>query len=412
MTEKTTCPMHLSLEEAYDVIFRLPLPNRTEILPIEQTNGRILAQDIYANESVPPFSRAPLDGYAFIAADIATATAENPIQLQVIAETAAGDGPARPLHKGEAVRIMTGAPFPDNADTMVRYEDTEFTATSVKIFAPMASGKNKVMIGEDVAEGKLIATRGTKVSPPLIGLLAAVNHPQIEVYQKPIITIINTGDELVEPGQELPPGKIRNSSYYTLGRYIEEAGAIVINGGIVSDKTEPIAHAIDAALPKSDMIITTGGVSVGDFDMVRAATAAIEAEHLFWKVQLRPGGTLLAAQKDNKLILGLSGNPGSAAIGLHFVGMPYIRRLAGNTDIFPAKIKVTLLEDFAKESPHGRILRGSLVIKDGAACFTVAASQGNGIVSSLLNCDLIAEIPANTKSISKGMVVDAYWIRP
>lgn len=400
----------LSLGDAYQMLFALPMHREVETVSLAEAMGRVTAEAVYAREDVPPFPRAPLDGYAFIAADSAAAREESPVILRVVDRVAAGSGRKVAVRRGEAVRIMTGAPFPENADTMLRLENTESTNTTVKIFDPMEPGVNLVPAGDDVRRGDQIVPPGVAVTAPLVGLMAAVNHTQIRVFRKPRVTILNTGDEITDPGAPLPFGKIRNSSFYTLGGYVTEAGAEVTYGGIVPDRTEPIAAAIEKALDRSDMVITTGGVSVGDFDMVRAATDAVGAARLFWKVRFRPGGTLLAAEKNGKLILGLSGNPASAALGLQLLGLPFIRKLMGLEEVFPRRIKARVLTPYQKESPYGRLIRGRLVIVDGAACFEALPSQGNGAITSLLRCDLIADIPPNTAAIPAGAMVDAYWL--
>ncbi|MDD4715703.1 MAG: molybdopterin molybdotransferase MoeA [Oscillospiraceae bacterium] len=401
----------LSLCDAQNILFSLPMRRCIETVALDQAMGRILAETVHAPEDVPPFPRAPLDGYAFLAFDSGSASEENPVTLKVIGTVAAGDGRNITVHKGEAVRIMTGAPFPEQADTMLRLENTEFTETEVKIFDPMEPGINRVPAGDDVRKGNLIASAGIRITPPLAGLLAAVNHIRIKVFQKPVVTIISTGNEIEQPGaNSLPYGKIRNSSFYTLGGYALEAGADLRFGGVVPDQTESIAAALEKSLEVSDLLITTGGVSAGDYDMVRSAADAIGAKQLFWKVRFRPGGTLLAAEKNGKLILGLSGNPASAALGMQLLGLPFLRKLAGLEIVLPRRIQATMLRSYEKESPYGRLIRGRLVIVDGIACFDPLPSQGNGAVTSLLNCDLIADIPRNTAAIAKGTVVEAYWL--
>ncbi|MEG1537030.1 MAG: molybdopterin molybdotransferase MoeA [Clostridiales bacterium] len=413
MTAKPATPhkkLRITLEDAYQKLFALPQNLREEILPITALYGRILAEDLYAPAPVPHFARAPLDGYAFIAADIAAATPDTPVQLRVIGETSAGDAPARPLMPGEAVRIMTGGPFPPNADAMVRYEDTEFTAAWVRLFAAIPAGSNLVPAGDDIRRDQMIGHRGQKVSAPICGLLASCGYTQAKAYAKPVVTILNTGNELVEPGLPLGPGKIHNSSFYTLTGYLTAAGAEVVNGGIVGDAIAPIAAAIDQALTDADMVITTGGVSVGDYDFIRAAIAAMGGEELFWKIRIRPGGTLVAASKQQKLILGLSGNPGSAALGLQLLGLPFLRRLTGADALFPQQIKAILSCDYPKPSPFGRLIRGRLLPTDGKICFLPSATQGYGAVSSLLDSDMIAVIPIDSPPLTAGTIVDAYWL--
>lgn len=401
--------LRIILDDALAFLDRLPASPLTETVPVAEAAGRVLAEEVRAAEPVPPFAKSPLDGYAFRTADLAGAAPEHPVTLRVVEEIPAGGVPSRGLEPGEAAKVLTGAPLPAGADGVERYEMTEFTPETVTLSDPMAPGTNVVPVGDDVEEGQVLAGPGTLISPPLAGLLAATGVASVPVCRRPVVTLVNTGDEILPPESPLQPGKIRNSSRYSLGGYLEQAGALVRDGGIVPDRAEPIAEALAAALKCSDMAITTGGVSVGDYDMVRAACALLGAKELFWKVRMKPGGTLLCAEKDGKLILGLSGNPASAALGLHLLGLPFVKKLAGRGLVRPQKIRVTLLGPIAKDSPNGRLIRGSLEIVDGIASFRPIDVQGNGALTSLLGCDLIGTLPPETPPLPTGAVIDAWW---
>ena len=401
--------LRITLDDALALLDRLPASPLTETVPVAEAAGRVLAEEVRAAEPVPPFAKSPLDGYAFRTADLAGAAPEHPVTLRVVEEIPAGGVPSRGLEPGETSKVLTGAPLPAGADGVERYEMTEFTPETVTLSAPMAPGTNVVPVGDDVAAGQVLAGPGTLISPPLAGLLAATGVASVPVCRRPVVTLVNTGDEILPPESPLQPGKIRNSSRYSLGGYLEQAGALVRDGGIVPDRAEPIAEALAAALKCSDMAITTGGVSVGDYDMVRAACALLGAKELFWKVRMKPGGTLLCAEKDGKLILGLSGNPASAALGLHLLGLPFVKKLAGRGLVRPQKIRVTLLGPIAKDSPNGRLIRGSLEIVDGIASFRPIDVQRNGALTSLLGCDLIGTLPPATPPLPAGAVIDAWW---
>ena len=401
--------LRIALDDALALLDQIPVAPLTETVPVAQAAGRVLAEEVRAAEPVPPFAKSPLDGYAFRTADLAGAAPEHPVTLRVVEEIPAGGVPSRGLEPGEAAKVLTGAPLPAGADGVERYEMTEFTPETVALSTPMASGTNVVPVGDDVAAGQVLAGPGTLITPPLAGLLAATGTAAVPVCRRPVVTLVNTGDEILPPESPLQPGKIRNSSRYSLGAYLEQAGALVREGGIVPDQAEPIARALEQALNHSDMAITTGGVSVGDYDMVRAACALLGAKELFWKVRMKPGGTLLCAVKDGKLILGLSGNPASAALGLHLLGLPFVKKLAGRGLVRPRKIQVTLLGPIVKSSPNGRLVRGRLEIVNGAACFRPIDVQGNGALTSLLGCDLIGTLPPETPPLAEGAVIDAWW---
>lgn len=402
--------VRIAREDARQMLFDMCVPVGAEPVSLNESYGRVLAEDIIAKENIPPFAKAPLDGYALRGEDTAAASLEHPVTLEITEEIAAGDVPRYALQPGYAAKILTGAPIPEGANAVVRYEETQYTDTHVTFVRPVSPNSNVVPVGDDIACGRVIARKGEIVTPPIAGLLAALGQTEVCVHTKPSICVISTGSELTGPETKLPEGKIRNSSYHLLKGYMEQAGAQVSTLGIVPDDVDTIAQAISTALESADMVVTTGGVSVGDYDLVMAATEQIGARRLFWKVRFRPGGTMLAAEKDGKLILGLSGNPASASLALHIIGIPYIKALGGQSAKAPERIKARLLEPIQKDSPHGRLVRGRMVIREGEVCFSGVDSQGNGALSSLLGCDLVADIPPETPPLPAGTIIDAYRI--
>ena len=312
------------------------------------------------------------------------------------------------MGKGEAAKILTGAPIPEGANAVVRFEETQFTAEAVTLTAPVVPNTNIVPAGDDVKPGQPIAKKGEVITPPIAGLLAAVGVEIVRVFKKPRVTVISTGSELMGPGRPLEYGKIRNSSYALLKGYMEEAGAAVDTLGIVGDDPDAIAEAMQKALETSDMVLTTGGVSVGDYDYVLAASERIGARRLFWKVRFRPGGTMLAAEKDGKLILGLSGNPASASLGLFLLGLPFLRALGGREKKPLRRTRARLMTPIEKDSPYGRLVRGKMELVDGEIRFRSVDHQGNGALTSLIACDMIADIPPDTLPLPAGTVIEAY----
>lgn len=402
--------LRIERDAARNMILELDAPKKTEMVEVGKCYGRVLAEDIIARENVPAFPKAPLDGYAFIGQDTKDASEENPVTLKITEEIPAGGVPHIAITSGYAAKILTGAPVPVGANVVCRYEETEFTETEVTFREPFTPDKNIVPVGDDIKIGRRIAAEGEVITPPVAGMFSALGITNVPVYKKPFITIISTGSELLDPSEELKPGKIRNSSYHLIRGYLEEAGADVSEADIISDNGDDIADKITEALKVSDMVVTTGGVSVGDYDLMLEATEKIGARRLFWKVRFRPGGTMLAAEKDGKLILGLSGNPASASLALHIIGMPFVKKLAGKEGKAPERIKAELLDPIKKDSPFGRLVRGKLVFKDGKTYFKSVDCQGNGALSSLLGCDLIADIPQNTPPLEAGTVIEAYYL--
>ncbi len=407
---KEEYPEWIDLEDGIDIMLNNAGVLSEDKIRIEDSLNRVLAQDIIAGMMIPPFDRSPLDGYAFKSEETVGTSKSNPKTFKIVEEIAAGDFSKVELRNGEAVKILTGAPIPKGTDAVTRYEDTDFDEHQVTIYKEFSQFENIVFEGEDVKKGDKIASKGTIITPALIGLMASLGIGLISVFSKPIITIINTGNELIEIDEELRPGKIRNSSYYTLSSYLKISGANTLNGGCAKDNVEDIVKKIKQSLTGSDMIITTGGVSVGDYDLVIDALEEMGAKILFWKVNIKPGSAVVAATLNKKMILGLSGNPGSAVICLKTLGIPYVNQISGKTSVFTDKIKVIMYKDYNRPSPGGRFLRGNLLIEDGIAYFEERGSQKNGAISSLVECDLLGIVKPGALSVKKGEIIEAYRI--
>jgi len=395
-------------DDALDILYGLPVTQATETISTASALGRVLACDIEATIAIPPFDRSPFDGYAFRGEDTVNATPENPVVLRITEEISAGISPTIEVTPGFAAKILTGAPIPKGADCTVKYETTEFTDTEVKISRHVKSGKDIVPAGEDVKLGSIIAHQGEVITPPLMGLIASVGLSEVSVFKLPCVALLNTGTELIEPGQQLLPAKIYNSNASTLSGYLQSLGVEVNNFGVVPDDVVAISERIEAALVVSDIVITTGGASVGDYDFMIHAAERLGAELLFWKTQIKPGGSVVVAVKDNKLILGLSGNPGSAVMFLLRCALPYIKKLRGLVNCLSSPLEVFLKEPFDKPCERIRLLRGHLEIVDGKAYFAEYGAQGGGDISSFFGADLLAEIPADSEPLSAGTLVKAW----
>ena len=402
--------LNITLEEAQNLILERCQPVSTEIVHLTEALGRVLARDIKAEENIPPFARSPYDGYAFRAEDTNGVSAVDPVTLEVIEEVPAGYAPSKKVTQGKAVKILTGAPIPEGADAVTKYEETKTEGVFVAIGNPFKSGENVVPAGEDVTEGEIIARKGTALTPPIIGLMSALGISEAEVYKRPRIAIISTGDELLDISEPLSPGKIRNSNAYTLAAYCKELGAEPVILGMVNDKAEEVASLITEGLKQADLVITTGGVSVGDYDVVRDAVAEVGAETLFWKIEIKPGSPSLAAVKDGKLILALSGSPAAAMVIFQLVGILLIKKLAGWSEVFHPQTEVILKSGFRKASPRRRFLRGRLMVENGTAYVDIIGGQGNGVLKSLIGCDILAEVPAGSGSLKAGEKLKAFLL--
>jgi len=400
-------PRGISAQRGLEILNSVPVERKTENCCIYSALGRVICNDIKARQDFPPFRRSPLDGYAFHASDTVGAGTDSPVTLKVIAEVPAGSSFEGELPEGCAVRLMTGAPVPDGADAVEKYESTEFTSDEVKIFSEFRPDTNVVPKGEDYHEGDVLIPEGTKLDPFCVSVLAMLGITEAEVYRKPTVALISTGTELVPPSTEvLEPGKIRSSSIYTIGGIAESEGADAVDMGIVADETETIALAVKKAASFADIIVTTGGVSAGDYDLVVAALQSIGAKILFHKVKMKPGMAFAAATFEGKFILALSGNPSAAAVTMDVFGRSLIRKFQGAEDLFMDTVKLKMKKPFAKKSPMGRYVRGRLIIDKGEAFFDPSPVSANGITSANCGMDLLGVIPS--EGIAEGDTIECY----
>lgn len=398
-----------TLKEASDCLLNLANPEAqpTEHVLLQDAFERILAEDITAAIPVPSFAKSAYDGYALRKADTAGASPDQPVTLEVTEVIPAGSVPAYPITEGKAARIMTGAPVPEGADAVIMHERTVFTDTTVTLTAPVVCS-NIVPIGEDVEKGTLLVPKGKILTASDLALIAGQGIAEIPVYKKLSIGLISTGSELLNTGSPLEFGKIYNTNPYLLGGYIEKHHMTANYLDIVSDDLDSLCGAVLDALKTNDIVITTGGVSAGDFDYMPEVIRRIGGDILFHRLKFKPGGAMLGALKDGKVILGLSGNPGAAATGLLCVGFPFMRKLSGRSDITFSQTTAYLGADFKKSSPVTRILKGHSDFRDGMLYFIPLGNQYNGSVSSMSDCDLLAVIPAGSEPLVAGDKLEVY----
>lgn len=401
---------HVEFDIARDAVLEAVTPVGTEAIALSAAGGRVLAQSLLAEGDVPPFDRSPYDGYAFRAADTANATPENPVTLRILEEIAAGSVSHIPVTVGTAVKILTGAPIPPGADTVTKYEDTEFSAETVTLFRSAKAGENIVRRGEDVKAGEALALPGQVIDPGLAGMLAGQGVYRPLVYRKPRVGVLSTGNEVVDELEgALPDGKIRNTNRYMLEAALAAAGCEPVYLGIAGDDAGAICGAMKAALPGCDAIVLTGGVSVGDYDMTPAAMDMLGAKMEARSLRLKPGGACAYAVKEGKLLCGLSGNPASAMTNFYAVALPALRKLAGYREPKLKEITMTLAGDFRKKSPQTRIMRGSLSLEEGTVKFH-HREQGNAVIRSLVGCDALAVVPAKSGPLPAGTVLKGFLL--
>ena len=396
----------------YPVIRRLLLeysrPVDRETVALDESRGRILAEDVRAQLAIPDFRKSPYDGYAFRAEDTAEASRENPVMLEILEEIPAGSFPTKEVTAGTAVKILTGAPIPAGADAVIPFEKTEFTERQVTLFTPMKAGDNIIRIGEDVDEGTLLAGCGSVVDLGVAGALACQGMDAVRVYRRPLVGLISTGSELREPGEVRNPGQIYNSNRYSIQFALEQTGCRTKYLGLAGDETEKIADLIEQALAQCDAVVLTGGVSVGDYDLTPAAMEHIGARILARGCAIKPGMACAFAEKNGKLIYGLSGNPASSITSFYAVVQPAIRKLCGLSEPIPAQIDLILADGFPKPSPTTRLLRGAM--DPGTGRFYPADRQGNVAISSMIGCNAMAVIPKGSPAIAAGTSVKGFLV--
>ncbi|MDO4803504.1 MAG: molybdopterin molybdotransferase MoeA [Lachnospiraceae bacterium] len=399
-------------ETARQIVLNAAVPVDTEQIPLEEACGRILAQDIVAAEDVPPFDRSPYDGYAFRSEDTAGADRERPVCLSILEEVPAGKVPSMSVTAGTAVKVLTGSPIPPGADAVIMYEKTEFTAESVKIFAPVRSGANIIYAGEDVKRGMMLAHVGTGIDAGLCGTAASQNMDRISVFRKPVAGIISTGSELLEAGQAPSPGKVVNTNRYTLSAELVRMGFEVLYLGIAGDSEEEICEFLLKGIEACDVIMTTGGVSVGDYDLTVKAMERAGIRILLHGVDMKPGMACAYGEKDGKLICALSGNPASSLVSLHAVAAPALRKILGLSSKLwlPEEIMVEIVEGFRKPSPSLRFLRGKLDLETGTVRMHVGRGQGNVVLSGSIGTDVMAMVPAGSGPIEPGTRLQAFLL--
>ena len=392
----------ISVEKALQTIHDAAgaLPSR--VLPISNCAGYILDEEIVATENVPPFDNSAMDGYAVIAADLHDASYEQPVLLNVIDIIQAGKVSEKKLRNGQAMQIMTGAPLPEGADAVIMAEQTEKTQDGkVKFFTTVVTNENCRRAGDDIKIGSSVFQKGRQLKPYDIGVLASIGRTKVRIIPRPRIAILSTGDELAAIDRPLPPGKIRTSNNYTLQVLIGQLGAEVIDLGIVKDTLQDTNEKLQKAL-FADIILTSGGVSVGEFDFVGEALKHAGVNIKFWKVKQKPGKPLMFGTLDEKLFFGLPGNPVSSIICFELFVVPAIKKMSGLSDTNPLCIKAESGETITKKPGLRHFLRGFVVKENNIFKVSPTKNQSSGALSSLSQANCLIDLPEEKENIRPG----------
>jgi molybdopterin molybdotransferase len=379
------------LEDAQAFVLSACAPFEPIDVPLGAAEGLVLAADVVAAEQVPPFDNSAVDGYAVIAADTEAA----PVELPVVAEVAAGAATDRVLQRGEAIRIMTGAPMPAGADAVVMVEHTERLGDDrVRIDQPVPAGAAVRRAGDDVRPGDVLFTAGTEIRPAVVGVLAGVNAQVVRVYPRARVAVLSTGDELVDDGGPLQPGQIRESNRKVLAGLLRETGCEVVDHGIVRDDESALEAVLRTAAGECDAIVTSGGVSMGDYDVVKAVLARI-ADMTWMQIAIKPAKPFAFGTIDGTPIFGLPGNPVSSIVSFEMLARPALRRMMGHRKLArPSYVAIT--DEPLSRRPDGKVhlVRVRTEFGDDGRCHVRSVgAQGSHQLAATALADAIAVLP-------------------
>ncbi|WP_349410234.1 gephyrin-like molybdotransferase Glp [Pseudalkalibacillus sp. SCS-8] len=395
----------IPIGEAVTKVLTHPLELQTENIQIEMALDRVLAEDIVADHPVPPFDRSPYDGFALRAEDTKTASSKNPISLKVIEEIGAGEVARNTIHAGQAIRIMTGAAIPQGATAVAMLEVVkelkDGTSPSIEVGRSFGEGQNIALQGEDTEKGKTLLKKGTVITPGVTALLATFGYENVKVYRKPRIGIYATGTELLDINEPLQPGKIRNSNAYMIAAQIRRMGGEPVYFGKLADDFETCFEAVQSSIQDVDALVTTGGVSVGDYDYLPAIYEKLGAATLFNKIAMRPGSVTTVAEYKGKLLFGLSGNPSACFVGGELLVRPFIR-LSMNSKPFLAKTIASLGHDFPKPNPFTRLVRGKVEYTTDGLVASPTGLDKSSSVTSIAEADAFIVLPGGTRGYKAG----------
>ena len=400
----------ISVEEALERILAEIRPLNVIQVPLSESLGLVLAQDIVAQEDMPPFANSAMDGFALLSRD-SQPRAGQPPRVRVTGGVAAGYVADHAVEEGTAMRIMTGAPVPPGADTVIQVELTRSAGPGsewVEILEAVKPGNNIRPAGEDIRRGQTVLLRDSEIGPWEIGVLATLGWSTVPVVRRPHVAIISTGDEVVDVGEPLQPGKIRNSNGYLLEAAVRQAGAEAHRLGVAQDTVESLREKFSEAM-QDDLIITSGGVSVGDFDLVKDIMAE-QGEINFWRINMRPGKPVAFGHIGSVPLLGLPGNPVSAAVTFELFARPVIRKMLGHTRLLRPQIDVVVEDGVSDRAMRRHYVRARVEWRDGHFVAHTTGNQGSHIMTSLLNANALVIVPEGGVEVHPGDTAKAVML--
>lgn len=386
-----------------------------ERVPLREAVGRVLAEDAISPITLPHWSNSAMDGYAVRAEDITGASEDAPVELPVLETVAAGAFPSVPVRARQATRIMTGAPLPEGADSVVRVEDTDGGVATVRIMKDRDARKNIRLRGEDLVAGAVALPRGIAIGAAQVGVLASIGAGEVMAHRRPRVAILGSGDELVDLDrfdEVLAGRKIVSSNSYTLDALVRAAGGVPVDLGHAADSLEAmralLARAVEA---RPDLIVTSAGVSVGEFDYTRAALAELGTALDFWKVRMRPGAPLGFGHVAGILWLGLPGNPVSAMVTFELFGRPAVRRMLGHERLHRRPVRVVVEEPVSIGARLTHFYRAIVSVRaDGTLGARLTGPQGSGILTSMSLANALLVVPEDSERVSTGDRLNAFLL--
>ncbi len=407
----------LSVSEARERLLSGVEVLESETVNSESALGRVLAEDILAPHDIPPFASSSMDGYALQAADIAAASALSGVVLPVTADIPAGPGIPQVLSKGAAARIMTGAPLPVGADTVVPIEMTDDSGRrgdihapqNVSVLSPVERGDYVRLAGQDMRRGEQVLTGGDYLRPQEIGVLAATGRRRVLVVRQPRVAILSTGDELVDVGAKLGPGQLRDANSFMLASLVGRYGGLPTVLGIARDRNEDVEKMLDRALDAgTDWLLSSGGVSVGAFDCVKSVVER-HGEVSFWRVNMRPGKPVAFGHYKGTPFLGVPGNPVSAMASFEVFARPALQKLCGRRNLDKPSVEVTVRDEFTSDGRESYLRVVVRREEEGYVAHSVG-SQDSGILTSLVRANALLIVPAGETHVAAGRQLTAWML--
>jgi len=396
----------LTYDEALANVLEKVQPLGTEILPLDALLGHVLAEPVRAPHDMPLFDNSAVDGYGVIYADVAGASSEKPVALRYSGTVQAGDFSENALQKGETVKILTGAPVPPGVEAVVMQEFTHQMNGQLQIPKSIQHGDNIRFRGEEFKQGDVVLAENQTITPPVVGLLASLGLTSAVTYRKPKVAVVVTGNELVPPGQPLAPGQIYESNSYSLIAALKSLGCEPVTVRCVADSLAETTAILGEALAQADVLITSGGVSVGEFDWVKEAAQALDVQTRFWKVAIKPGKPVFFGTKGEKLIFGLPGNPVAVMLTFQLFVKPALLKMQGNASDSSCMLKARLLKDLRKRPERLDFVRGKLGRDDQGLTALPVSGQGSHMLGGLAQADCLLPFALEASELPAGTWVD------